>query len=192
MSRGEASLPFLGASSMPWTGLNTITITRPNDVTAYAVGDVYGDAADARQTITGLAPNRRLSVLRTHAIQQRSPADAAMTFSVIFSTAFATVIGDNAPLALSDADITTVVAQPFYGGNATGQNAAGFTQNNTQTLLNMSAGAAGRRSSIISWSNNGWPVPANGQLQFYIILGAAYTPLALEVITMKWYASYLD
>lgn len=184
----EAAVPRTLSGAYPYAQLPTVVVTRPNDVTAYAIGDVYGDAADARVPIAGFAPTRRISVLRMYMVQSRAASEVSLVNLtwLPFSAQPATVIGDNSPLALSDADIALAAAQ--IGSSGVVAVSASFNQNSTN-WLNNAAGIAGRRAAIF---NVVLPTPASGTLWLYLFNITAYVPLALETVTIFPFVQYAD
>lgn len=169
-----------------------VTQTRPNNVTAYAAGQVYGSAADARYALTvpalpadALGPG--FTSIGLLAVQNVNLAQAAPVFNVyLFDGSPATVLGDQATIALSDADIALLVLGSLVTTITMSNNAA------QASMLNQGAGTAGRRGS----STSSFPVTTKtgkfltgGQtVGVYLAVQAAYTPLALEAVTL--YAAY--
>lgn len=162
----------------PYVALTPIVITRPNDVTPYAIGDVFGAAADARITVPcGLAPLASFQ-LRLLVVQHRAPTAAAVSigFLPFIGAPPATVIGDNAPLALSDADILLQM------NSGLGQLGLNF---GTTGGLNFSADPNGRRMGWTPMASLRMPVGGDGKIYFYAaFFGTTWTPLALEVMTL--------
>lgn len=164
-----------------------ITITRPNNITAYAAGQVYGPAVDAR--ISFVAPALPVdafvtgfNLIRIFGVQQRTPADPALTLTLQgFAGLPATVIGDQAAFNLSDADIAT------FGGTSAGQFTWATGVGGTGAL-NQSANPNGRRFAFSSLSTlgPGFPFlfPPGATCGAYLITQAAYTPLASEVVVL--------
>lgn len=168
----------------------TISFTRPNNVTAYAVGQVYGPAADARIQIPvpalpadAAAPT--FSSIQLYMIQQVSPAQAAVAFQlVLFSAQPATVLGDQATFGLSDADIGLVL----WNGVNVSTNTGNFqTGNGSTSTLNGSAGLNGRRvaTSPLSLTFAAAGFNPSISLWAYLWVTSAYTPLAQEVFTIS-------
>lgn len=171
------------------------TVTRPNNVLGYVSGDIYGDAADARLSVTvpaipaGSRAPYFLNLLFC-VVHSRPIADPDLSLQLLpFLAQPATVQGDRTQIALSDADILQLPAQSAIGGAANPT----FIQFNAQNRqLNNAAGLAGRR-----WTH-GTLILQNGVLMpgftlwFYLMqTGAAYAPLALETLTFFPVFSYL-
>lgn len=167
-----------------------VTATRPNNVTAYsgAALQVYGAAADARLSLAVPAiPADSLQDIFTGLslwlVQSRDPTQAALNiFVYLFNGAPATVQGDQATLALSDADLA--IQLTGTGAQFTLPTGAGSTGS-----LNQSAAGAGRRGVV---ANMGAPVtnvkPAT--IGCYLCLNAAYTPVANETIDVYPFWKY--
>lgn len=167
-----------------------VQLTRPNNVTAYAAGQVYGTAADGRITIASpaLPADAALTAFNNMSlllVQGNVPTAAAIAVNLIlFSAVPATVLADQAGLALSDADIALILTQ--LGGVAFSFSSATGTQ-----VLNMSAGNAGRRGVLAANIVNVVTTLApSSNYGIYLVVGAAYTPVALETMTVIPYWHY--
>lgn len=165
-----------------------VTITRPNNTTAYVASGVYGDAADARVAFAvpalpadALMPG--FNSAQFMAVQTRNPADPTLSLQLVLFTAQpATVMGDQAPFRLSDADIANILP----GSVGTVAETVLFTSSNTAPQWNRGAGIAGRRGGTGNFSlMSGLYVPGGATLYAYLFAVAAYVPVALEQITFR-------
>lgn len=175
----------------------TVTVTRPNNATAYsgAVLQVYGDAADARVLIVApplpadaVSPGyQQLAILP---VQSQIPtATAFVVFFYMFSGGLpATVLGDQATLALSDPDHLRLLQFPNSVQSASFPSGAGGVG-----PLNQSAGIAGRRHGLLVKLPNGTSlsniIPAS-TFGLYLATQTAYTPLNLETIQLITWWTY--
>jgi hypothetical protein len=157
----------------PYSALAPITITRPNNVTAYTIGDVYGAAVDARITLAFGLPPGTLFFANLYIVRQRAPvtANQGVTVWPFIGAPPATIIADNDPLTLSDADINLLVksgisAQVMIPGVTSGVN---FSADPNGRVLSSGAGIYGIM-----------PATGDGNVYVYLMKGAAYVPLALE------------
>jgi len=177
-------------ADIPWT--------RPNDTTAYITGDVFADGAlaDGRLHIgplvapaTGVAGTSyylsgvQFGVQRTGAnLVIGSPAMGIG--GIMFSAQPATVIADNAPLALSDADLALIIRpsnnQPFtisFGpSQASNYGPAGKIRFGSSVTPSMAADVAGVGNVPTSFPLEWW---------MYWFLTGAFVPTAQEVLTFK-------
>lgn len=166
-------LPVIGA----YKRAPVVAITRPNNVTAYAIGDVYGASPSALVTIVlGVTPGKTFNI-RMLGVHYRNPVSTSLGIYYYLFTGFApvTVIDDNAQLVLSDADVDL---------NITSQ----------QAPMNTSFGAVGykwaldpngaRAASSASALTSTMPFGGNGNVYAYLMVNAAYTPIALERLTL--------
>lgn len=156
-----------------------VTITRPNNVTAYAVGDAFGDAANALITLPlGVSPGRAY-VVRLFETNTRSPVvGVSLNFhSLLFSgVAPATVIGDNNPIVLSDADIVLAIEsqqQPYQVTFTT----LGYKYAADPNGLRCAGTVAVQYTSVM-------PSYGDGNLYIYYALQATYIPIALEQLVL--------
>lgn len=179
-----------------------VTITRPNDVVPYTGGDVMGaDGGDARIALGLPATPTGLRLIGIRFIFfDRNASGSAQTFNMwTFTSQPATVIADNSPLALSDADIDLIVGGVSLSGfqaavfNLSAIGAQGVT-------LNMTAAASGRRvtSALVMGDmlqGTGYsgivpptlPIPTHA----YLWTSGAYTPIAQEVFVLRPVMLYL-
>lgn len=165
-----------------------VTLTRPNNVNAYVQGQVYGPAADARALLLVplLPADAQVAGFTTVTFlmaQTRGPADPALngTRITLASVPYTTVLGDQAALALNDTDIdnllTTIaspVAQIFNLNTGLGS-----------TMLNASAGVAGRRAVVVQYTPPAGIILVPGSaLGLYLVIDGPYVPAALESFTV--------
>lgn len=185
----ESSVPRISAIGLlPPVALAPVVVTRPNDAIAYAIGDVFGTAADGRIEIAGMTPGRRVFAVRLYGVNTRSASDPTLTLNLLpFLAQPATVIGDNSRLDLSDADI--VLAATAGGITGTTATQMTFSANGTQ-WLNGNAGTAGRKAASGILFNSGMTVPASGSIWLYPFVTSAYAPLALESVTLYSFVIY--
>lgn len=184
-----SSQPTIAAFSRTVAGA-LITVTRPNNVTAYVAGQVFGAAADARISfaVPALPADavRPFSSLTMVAIDRVIPSAGAPTINlVLFSAQPATVLADQANLALSDADIATVL--PTLPGSQAMQFGAWPAGVGAVGAVNVTS----RRQTASTWSpvGNGSITPGV-TLWFYLWVQVAYTPVANEVLTLQPLYSY--
>lgn len=167
----------------PLTGA-PVTVTRPNNVVAYAVGQVFGAAGDARVSFTTPAQPSDADrafmqpALSFECVDQVGAAAGSLNLQLIlFAAQPATVLADQAALALSDADIALVI--PWgSSNNISGQVpfATGAGSPNTVNTTNRRlAVATGGVMTILTWATTYW---------LYLWSGSAYTPAANEVLTI--------
>lgn len=174
-------------------------ITRPNNATGYTAGDVYGDAADARNSVvvpampSGVAPQTAaFSTFSIVPVRGAPVGAAAVSFQLLIFTAQpATIIGDNAPLALSDADIALIppnyLASP---GNITGLQFTTAVSAADPNTLSQAAGVAARQtvqSPFTSSTGFADVLVPGATLWFYLMVTAAYAPTALETLDLYWF-----
>ncbi len=171
-----------------------VIITRPNNTTAYTAGQVYGPAADARTSITlPAAP----AGFRTGFISQatwgayltRNPNDVLSSpwvNMIFFSAQPATVLGDQASFALSDADIALILPSGT-GSQSAGQPTVGTAQAN---WLNSGTGVNGRRACTLTPTFAGTPLFAPGSTIWFYLIANSYTPVALETLTIVPFWTY--
>ena len=162
-----------------------VSIARPNNVVAYANGQVWGPAADARIAVAApAAPADMLSGtgysgLTVAAYITRNPADVLATMSAyLFRSQPATVLGDQQNFALSDADIDALY---FMANSVGGQLIYSTSQAN---WLNTGAGVNGRRAATTSFSWRTGDMVAPGATVWLYIVASVYTPVALETLTL--------
>lgn len=166
---------------------NAVTLTRPNNVTAYAAGVVYGPAADARFSLVAPAVpvdclTGGFTQLMLFLVQNVVSSQGTLSLVVIMQSGLpATVLGDQANLALSDADIGNIIAIPI----------AVSLPSTAQLVTNPGAGTVGRRMSagfqmVLGGVSGpgGIVMPAGTTVGGYLMASAAYTPLAVEAITI--------
>lgn len=175
----------------------TVLITRPNNVNAYVGGgQVWGAAADARLAFPVPAlPDGAVvpgfTGVALACINRRSPNDpttGALWFAVS-PVQFVTVLGDQQPLALTDAEIAQCV---FQNGGFSHPVATFTTGAGTTLVLNLSAGNLGRRGIPGALVLSGGQLIAPSSTLFaYLHTGSAYNPLALEQITVQMSFSVL-
>jgi len=173
----------------------SVTATRPANAVAYAAGQVYGAAGDARlQLVVPALPGDAQSLVFTAvqllAIQSREPAAAALNNLQLSvrQGAFTTVLGDQAAFALNDADIAAIVTTSATGANLV---AASFNTGTTGGTLNAGAGIAGRRATAVQ-------LAAAANLQFlpgavlglYLFVVNAWAPIANEFVRIRPYWVY--
>lgn len=177
-----------------------IVVTRPNDTTAYTAGDVFGAAADARLSFAVPAPPATGVTGATYFLESisllgdRSGANllsgspSFQPFLLFFTAQPATVIADNAPLALSDPDLALLVrlASSFvtaftaFTMTSNGHNYGPAGKIKMASFINTlqpssDLGAVG--NILASW-------PTNTTIFFYVFLPAAFVPTAQEVLTI--------
>lgn len=163
-----------------------ITQTRPNNVAAYAAGHVYGDAGDARWAFAAPAlPADAFfpgyNTVGLFLVQSRLSSDPATTFNVLLCDgAFTTVIGDAGSLTLADAEIPRLLPTTTFGVTLAALGGAG-----TNSPLNMNAALAARRGlSVLVSPFSGFYIRPSATLGMYLVLNVAYTPVALETLTV--------
>lgn len=167
----------------------TLTLLRPNNVTAYAAGGVWGTAADGRLLFPALpalpadAAYTSFDSLQFLLTETRPGADVTLPAISIFlnAGAFATVLADQVQIALSDAEIATLIRSTNGAFSF-----AGFPTGAGQNWAhNNSAGLAGRRAATQSLTPIQRDILQPGlQVGMYIVVGAAYVPIALESLTV--------
>lgn len=167
-----------GQDIVPVT-LPTIVVTRPNNVTAYAAGDVFGAAVDARIQIPDVAdaPNQLVTLRLDFLLKDGTGTGIAAIAAFLFGALPPTIFADNDPLALTDADYALrlrSLTSTTWNPSLSLSGGAGTT-----VLINASAGAAGRRQA--STLTNGLFIP-NRHIWLYLQSTAAYTPLANGVL----------
>jgi hypothetical protein len=182
--------------------LPKITLVRPNNVTAYVAGGVLGDAADARLSFTlpAVAPPDAavpapncFGGLGVHFlfVNHRDPAAVALPAisGLLCAGPFTTVLGDQAPMALNDADIDAL----YVGGAVPAFTIAGMATGVLNlTTLAIGAGAAGRRGNLAAFQPSTGTLWALGQtLGLYLWMQAAYVPIAQEVFDLYPWITYL-
>lgn len=201
-SSGSSGTPILTRTQANITTEGSpIVVTRPNDTTAYAQGDVFGAAVDARITLPIPAPpsgpaGAAYYLISLSFLAVRSGANLLSTsptlqpFVLFFQSQPATVIADNAPLALSDADIALLIRQtsPLYNTSFTSFGASSNCFNygpagkiRMGSFLNSVAptedyGAVGGNVS------GSWPTNTNVYMYWYF--QASFTPTAEETVTI--------
>lgn len=170
--------PLVGATSAaPRVNLPSVVVTRPNNATQYAIGDVYGDAADARIQIPNVARLAGAMATLQAWISMNSAQATKPSFDFwFFDGQPATVIGDNAPLdGLSDADVLKIIGRTAFVGSSsftTVQPQAGKLR--TPAVFNMF-------SQLLLPTRDVW---------MYIVLANTYTPVANETLTFKLQSQY--
>lgn len=170
--------PLIGAlSSAPKVAMAPIVVTRPNNATQYAIGDVYGDAADARIQI----PNVNRLAGGIASIQAILAMNSAQATKPSFDFWFfdgqpATVIGDNAPFsALSDADVAKIIGRTAFVGSSS------FTAVQPQAGKLVTPALFQLFSQLVISGRDVW---------MYIVLANTYTPVANETLTLRPLAQY--
>lgn len=193
---GGGTSNYLATRGLP-VPTQTLRVTRPNNTNAYAAGQVYGEAADARHSFTLPAiPAATRTAFYTGAVvmgvQGCSPSAAAVNLGIVLFTAQpATVLGDQAALNLSDADIALI--PPINTGQVGGSGLVPFTSMANLGILgnlNNGAGAAGRRAGVNNFSlplSLGTP---GTTFYFYLIALGTYTPAAIETLDLFFWWSY--
>jgi hypothetical protein len=170
-----------------------IVVTRPNNVTAYVSGGVYGPGADARLQIPVPALPADAQApgfwqIRFSVVQSRAPTDPAVTLEFCMAAApFVTVLGDQALLALTDAEIAQLLWLQTQGSFV----AAGVTAVVGVWTLNHGAGILGRRgiATAAGLPTGGFLTPGS-MLGLYVWVLAAYVPAALESLTITPFFGY--
>lgn len=165
----------------------TITLTRPNNVVAYAAGQVYGAAGDARFTIPVPAIPADsewpyFPVLYITLVQGTGWGQGAVTFNLALAAQpYTTVIGDQAAFNVSDAEILTMF--PSVSSGVTMSWA--LTVSAVTQLLNGAATIAGRRGVENNYNGTSYqPIVSGTTLGGYLWVGQAYAPLALETVQL--------
>lgn len=173
-----------------------IVIDRPNDVTGYVTGDVWGPAGGDCRIALGIPPvaGASLIAVAVRALNNRPVGDPALTLRFfLFNEQPATILADNAPIALSDADIARIA---MISNNALSAQLAFAGGGGGTDALNMGAGANGRRGAmaLLVGSTIGGTVPVGvpTPTHAYFALGAAYAPLALERTTLTFVGVFLS
>jgi hypothetical protein len=119
-------------------------------------------------------------------INGRPVADAATpAISIVLGAGlFATVLGDQTALALSDPDIAILV--PAQAGAVNVQLAAIGGAAGSVGALNQGAAPAGRRAGLTSFAPAGGALFVPGQrISAYLVAAAAYNPVAQESFTVR-------
>lgn len=173
----SATPQLIGAfGAAPRIKLAPIVIQRPNDVTPYAVGDVYGAAADARIQIPNAARINGGQITLQMITQVNSSQATKPQFEVwLFNAQPSVAIGDNAPLAgLADADVAALVGRATVSSWPSAQPQAGKLHAiNAANVLIFPAAAAGSRDF---WA--------------YVAMLNAYTPVANEQLKLTFLTQY--
>lgn len=175
-----AAPAIIGAiAAGPKIVLPDLVITRPNNATQYAIGDVYGDAADARYHIDDVA--RLAGGMATLAafLKMNSAQGTKPTFDFwMFDGQPATVIGDNAPLdGLSDADVGKIIGRATFTGSS------GFPTTQPQAGKSRSVAVTNLLSAALLSGVDVW---------MYVVLGNTYTPVANETLTLQLTTQYVS
>lgn len=176
-----------------------ITITRPNNATPYVAGGVLGAAVDARLTLAvpaipadaigptfaGFNSNGLVLVLVNH----RAPTDAAFpSLNLLLATQpFVSVLADQAPLVLTDAEIATLYTTttlPAWG-------LSGIPSATGTSVLKIAAGGAGRRGIVTgaAFDSGSYLVPG-ATLGLYLWTAVAYVPIANEMLDIYPFWTY--
>lgn len=146
--------------------LCTTTVTRPNDVIAYATNDVLADSTTVPTaggfTLTSAGRASAGSGVITDAVIINS-APAALTGEIWIFDSAVTAVNDNAAFALSDADALLLIGIIPFTTEAQPSNAVAHCQG----------------LSI------GFTCVGTANLRFLIKVKAAYTPVALETVTVR-------
>jgi len=158
--------------------LALVTLTRPNNAIAYGAGQVWGAAADARVSVVVPArPSDATTSFCTLGAWQgwwgRNAADALSGLAVYAFTAAPTVLGDQAALAFTDADLAVLLVN-----NAGNASIATFSAG--AAALNTGAAGAGKR--IASMSPTTLAGVAWGATVWFYLVSGAYNPVANEQI----------
>lgn len=150
-------------------GIVTVStdITRPADTSGYITGDAFSDSTSAPTTggftLTGAArASGKSGQILDMIVTSSNPAGGLYGEILVFDTAV-TAVNDNAALGVTDAEIKTLVGKiPFT----------------------LNAGANNSSAQVMG------PLPAfttvgSANLRFLVRVGAAYTPISAEVLTVR-------
>jgi hypothetical protein len=145
------------------------SVTRPADTVAYSAGDAFADSTSSPRTggftFTGVARASGGATMLTDMLVTSSAANSALQGSVLIFNTAVTAQNDNVPIALSAAEIQTLVAiVPFAMGN--GRSLKNNTAVHVQNL------------------NIGCTCSGSANLRFLIRVDAAYTPVSGEVLSV--------
>ncbi len=160
LQRVQAEGPFVTALAV---------VTRPADTTAYAVGDAFADSTSKPSaggfTLTGVARISGGSTVLTDMVIATSVPGSALQGSILIFNTAVTAQNDNAPIAISGAELQTLVAiVPFAMGNGRG------LKNNTAVhVQNLNIGCTCLGST---------------NLRFLVRVDAAYVPASGEVLSV--------
>jgi hypothetical protein len=166
-----------------------VTITRPNDTTAYAAGQVYGPAVDARIAIP--VPALPIDAIGTSFTQMqieayisRPVSDTIVPLNGYLFNALPTLHADKDPIALVDTDIPKLVlanTSPSAIQTATATNSG---------YLNGGVGVLGRRSigSISVVPTVG--ITPSSTLYLLLKVSGIYTPVANEKVFLFYSFAY--
>lgn len=201
-SSGSSALSAVSNATAILKGTR-VRVTRPNNVTAYAAGQVIGDAADARvELVIPAAPNSNWRTpfvgpnFSIRVVRGAPYTQGTLSFNIwVFNAQPATVLGDQQAFSLSDADVQNKWVPSIVNAQAGTQSVSivAAAQGSTVTL-NTSAGTAGRVAATASFFAQGIPgqlglfVPGQS-IWLYLVATAAYTPLALETLDIIPYYS---
>lgn len=166
-----------------------VTTTRPNNAVVYAAGQVYGPAADARiqlavPALPADAQSDGFSAVLIFAVQSREPGAVTSPnfFYVIRNGAFTTVLGDQAPFALNDADIAAL----YTTNNIPTVGFGTFPTGSAAAMLNAGAGILGRRSFFFNPTlPSGRTFVPGSVVGLYVWVNGAYAPLANEFLRFR-------
>lgn len=173
-----------------------VIVTRPNNVVAYAANQIWGDAVDARIPLVVPAAPADAAIafngVSFQIVNTRNKTDAAFTVMPIpFMGTPVTVLGDQAAVAIADADIPLIF--PIVNNSGWPSWPASNVAN-TPGQLNNGAGVLGRRvlnfggfSSI----NSAVFYAPGATVTIYFVITAAYVPVALEQILLVPYWQYI-
>lgn len=163
---------------------------RPNNAVAYAAGQVYGKAADARTTmvVPPLPANAQLpgfTGAQFWLLQHRDVTQAGPQLNLVLSSQpFATVLADQHALALSDPDIQNLFA--LASTTAWHLQFSAITAGWAAGAITAGAGTAGRKGVVgsypLSLSRSPGYFTPGATLGMYFYVAAAYNPIALEAV----------
>lgn len=121
----------------PLVSSSVVAVQRPNDATPYVAGDVFGDAVDARLHFPNVA--RVIGGIAEYRFGWWYSSATFISLALLFfDEQPETILGDNTPLALSDADADRIVGFTTFSGAsgpapAGGQNAFAVSTSNFVT-----------------------------------------------------------
>jgi len=158
-----------------YTKVVTAAITRPNDTTAYTAGDSIADKTSAATLLTFTDAARHaggsgvlLDALLVDSAAQTTKLDAEL---YLFDTTMTAPV-DNAAWAPTDAILATLVAIVDFGSSP--------------WVGCPTAGADGNVAYQVQNNNAGFVCGASSRDLFGVLVARnAYTPVALEVLTIR-------
>jgi hypothetical protein len=163
-----------------------VVIQRPNVAGAHAAGDVWGEAGDARHVLMVPALpaesyNPGFLGLVINAVETVPASDGQHAFTFYFKHgAWTTAIADDAPFAVTDAEIALLYSgQTTIGAAFTFPIGAGIAN-----ALNASAGIAGRRGISSGLSPQGELFQGGDVVGLYVVAASILAPVSAANASM--------